>query len=341
MPHRLMLCENCGAKLQIARNWGRMVVCGSCYAALSAPKPPEEGRQRPRVWPAVLIAVLFTTAVTIFEVRQSPKGERAVAPGHFPPGPPLASAPDGQAPPDFTELEPSGRRSMATTAASQSAATQPATSAAGAITGVVFLTRGRSARAPLRALRLQLLRPTIKREAVQTCLAIEAREWRALADDYTTQAQDARDEMNRMQRDSEADPDAAADADVTDAQDRAEESQEIADEATAAMRRVQSAIEAVPAEVDAATALRGLAQLALLNLPSFSDAVSDATISEVRTDSDGAYEFTGVPPGDYYLHAASGTGSSFIEWCVPVHVEGQTVTVDLSRDNASVVPTTN
>ncbi|HZL38340.1 MAG TPA: carboxypeptidase-like regulatory domain-containing protein, partial [Tepidisphaeraceae bacterium] len=102
--------------------------------------------------------------------------------------------------------------------------------------------------------------------------------------------------------------------------------------------RLQAAIDALPQEMDAADALKMLADVALFHLPRSQSAFADATVAESRTDSTGKYELKNVAPGDYYLHATQARPSSFIEWCVPVRVEaiGHTVRLDLNRENAAV-----
>ena len=190
--------------------------------------------------------------------------------------------------------------------------------AAVAISGIVQRTQKDRSSAPIPDLHVQLLRPTVQRKAFQSCLAAEGRAWKQIADAFGAPLADS----------SQTNP----------AAENAPDSQEIVDGANAAITRVQAALEAAPKELDAADALRTLADVAIFNVPYFDDVVADATVQETVTDGDGKYELSDVAPGDYYLHAMRTGNSTFLEWCVPVHIknDAQPVVIDLTSDNATV-----
>ena len=330
MPRKARLCDNCGANLQVAHTWRRLVVCGTCYAQLTAPRPEKAkpGPMRP-LWPILAAAIVLAVGVGLTIVVIRVRAMRGAA---------LASASGGrvageQSPQPRQIALPgapsSGRAQSPPTSRPEAAssATEPASMPATAtIRGVAHLVRKDGTFKVLPQVPLQLLAPTIRRKAVQSGLEAEARAWKDVADVYSGRVEEAR------QSDQAAvDSDGSAD------------DQRIADEATAAQKRAQAAVDQVPAELDTADAFATLAELSVFNVPQFDDAIADGTLLDTRTDSEGNYEFRDIPPGDYYLHAARTDGSSFMEWCVPVHVEEgtQAVTIDLSDKNAAVVYDSN
>jgi len=327
MSTKARLCENCGAKLEVGYTWQRVVVCSTCYGQLSAPPPAAVRPSRSRgFWPGVIsiIAVAVAIAVPVAMTRShraasgSPN-DRQVVQAVAVQNPTVPLAPEISA-----EQEDHHRirsRGGAALAVSQPASSQATVT----ISGIARLSRKDGSSEALHGLRLQLLRPTVGRKAVQSCLAAEARVWKEVADAYSAPT-------------AESSPTNAA---GNAAADNSADAQEIAADANAGMLRAQAASEAVPKEMDAADALRMLIDLSLFDVPYFDDAAADAVAQETRSDADGKYELPNVAPGDYYLHAARTGNSSFVEWCVPVHVDGdgQTVDIDLINDNAAVFHT--
>lgn len=324
MSTKARLCENCGGKLEVGYTWQRVVVCSTCYGQLSAPRPAAVRSSRSRgLWPGVIGIIVVATAIAAAVVMTRSHGaassshdNRQVVQAVAVQNPTVPLAPDMSA-----DLEDHHR--LHSLGSSELAVSQPASSQATvSISGIVRLSRKDGSSDALRGLRLQLLKPTVGRKAVQTCLAAEARVWKEVADAYSAPTADS----------------SSTNAAGNTAADSAADGQEIADDANAGMLRVQAASEAVPKEMDAADALRMLTDLSLFNVPYFDDAAADAVAQETRTDADGKYEFQNVAPGDYYLHAARTSNSSFVEWCAPVHVDGdgRTNEIDLTNDNAAV-----
>ena len=65
------------------------------------------------------------------------------------------------------------------------------------------------------------------------------------------------------------------------------------------------------------------------------DGPSGKAVRSAKTNVDGKFVTDKVPPGDYYLISCFGSATFFIQWIVPIHVEGnKETTVDLDNDNA-------
>ena len=59
-------------------------------------------------------------------------------------------------------------------------------------------------------------------------------------------------------------------------------------------------------------------------------------VFETRTDREGKYSFVDVPAGNYYVYALFDTRTNYIEWLVPVQLQGRPVNIDLENSNAAV-----
>lgn len=323
MSTKARLCENCGGKLEVAYAWQRMVVCSTCYQQLSGPPPAAAPPPKSTsLWPVAIAIVMAGVAIGAAMVINHRATVASIAPAVRPVTEPRTANNPAASVTSGLPMDQEDHHRLRPIASAEPAVSQPSSlPAAVAISGVVRRTRKDRSSAPLPDLHVQLLRPTVQRKAFQSCLAAEGRAWKEVADAFGAPSADS----------SQTNPAGNA------AGENAPDPQEIVDGANAAITRVQAASDAAPKELDAADALRTLADVAIFNVPYFDDAVADATLQETVTNAGGKYELSNVAPGDYYLHAMRTGDSTFLEWCVPVHIENDAQTVvDLNSDNATV-----
>lgn len=328
MSYKPQLCQNCGAKLEVPRLWKHMVVCSSCYTELSRPAPAATERvERVSWWPAVGVSLAVVASVMAIYIVAASTGGRTTRP--YPnvsasptPQPPLPSEPE----PTFFTAGPTSFPASAPAPSTNPASTGPATtsSSSGAIAGTSWLLRKEDENVPIRGLPVQLLRPTVRRQALLSSLSAEAATWKYLADAYDDRAE----EVRQMQdEDDEGDSESVVDYEQS------------AEEAVKALDRIGVATRAAPPEADLAGAFKTLTELSVFNVPRFADVVADTLVTEVRTDAAGNYTFENVPPGVYYVHAAISDGRNFVEWCLPVRVDADVgpVQVDLTKRTATLI----
>ena len=350
MPNKSGLCENCGGKLEVAYNWRKLMVCGPCFRELSVPPAAasESGKPEPLLPLAAVVLVIAVTVVGgIVLARRWHRPSAVSAPL---PGAASQSSDAGQVP---AGLSPEEKAQFALLMAhprpTQRTSVPASAPSAGSLAGVVRFARAGRDPEPQPRLRVQLLRTTVRRQAVQSSLTAEGQGWRELADAYAGDNTDSGATPSGQNAPAvgagavgnSPSADTAQGSTATSSDSTQTDDQQFTQQTAAGIARIQSAMQAVPSEADTAAALTMLADVAVFNVPNFDDCVADATFKETRTDDEGRYAFNEIPPGDYYLHAVRIGERAFTEWCVPVHVEddGQAVHTDLTNANAAVLQT--
>lgn len=275
-------CLNCGCaigSLETPHVWNGHVVCRGCYAKLR----PRRGTRR-WVWfgtACVCVATVGSVAFVWFtNMRASSSGDA-----------------------------PIGVNSDRTAIAPSLVAAPPQPPKVGAISGTAWLNRRDGSSDIQRGLTVSVIKGTVIRDVVLTCLRTELSALEKSAADFSAIGSDSAD-----------------------------------NEAENARRRVaeaQRTMEQLSPLLDVGhvhSLLIKLAPFGRYGVRLFSSEVVAASLVKcVRTGADGRYVIEGIAPGDYFLHALIETDAIFVEWLVPVHVEAATSTnVDLFNDNAAV-----
>jgi hypothetical protein len=320
------ICKNCGeviGALEQAFLYGSQPVCARCNKRLNG---NEQSPIRWAIGGAAAMGAVAAIVLMIFIYFTGRHPNQTTILEQPSPSRPAAAPSAQQAVDAPVSREPQAAVQEAPLSPLQSQP-QPITQAPvvfGTVMGSAWVSKEDGTSDLQRGLAISVLRTRVGRPAVAKSLDVIAAGWQSDIDDNLAQAAEYRKNETGL---SDYDPGKIWD--------------DAADDDKRGLAAVKAAAQNLPDELDLKDAMALDKNLAQFNIPQFGPIVSECSIRDARTDADGKYRFDDVPIGDYYVHAAIDTKAFYIEWIVPVHVDGKSIDkVDIYNDNAVVVHNT-